>query len=247
MRSRINSTSRQKIDPGLTAFTVTERVDGLSEFQARIEFASLKLPTNGQVVVEAYRQSIHERFSFGTVGKTVPAEATTLRELGKDNIRFRVNVVEPETGRLLARADRLTPAHEAETGRRELLKVIFRDLGQEPWKAALVEDEPVLIVNRNIPDAQARIRSDPHFQALILPGALRQVLLMLWLEKEDEDEDEEDDEGHWTTNWIRYARQISGKDKPDWSEELAVSDWIDDVCQAFSNQFGILNKITAET
>jgi hypothetical protein len=241
MRSRINSTGRRKIERGLTAFTVTELADGTAEFQARIDLAPLNLPADGQVVVEAYRQSIHERFPFGTTGRIAPGEPTVLRELGKNNILFRVKVVEPESGCLLASADRLAPAHEVEAGRRELLKVIFCELGQELWKTALHEDQPVLMVNRNIPDAKAKIRSDPFFQAMILPAALRQIMLMLWIEKADDEEEDED--GHWTTSWIRYAQQISGREKPDWSQDNEVSDWIDDVCQAFSNQFGILNKL----
>jgi hypothetical protein len=100
------------------------------------------------------------------------------------------------------------------------------------------------MVNRNIPDAKAKIRSDPFFQAMILPAALRQIMLMLWIEQAD---DEEEDDGHWTTSWIRYAQQISGREKPDWSQETEVADWIDDVCQAFSNQFGILNKLNNKT
>lgn len=247
MRSRINSTSRKKIDASMATFTLADRSDGLAEFQAWIDLGSLGLLKEGEVIVEAYRQSLHERFSFGTVERTVPREATMLRELGKDGVKFRIKVVEPGSGRLLARGDKLGAANVEDTGRRELLKVVIDNLGQEPWKTKLYEDGlPVLVLNEDIPDALAKIKSDPVFQALILPGALRQILLMLWREQADEVEDDEDDEDRWTTNWLRYARHLTGREKPDWEEEQAVWSWIDDVCQAFCQHFSLLNKIAPE-
>lgn len=250
MRSRINSTSRQKIDPGMASFAVTARDDGTVDFSASIDLSRLTLPLDSEVIVEAYRQSLHERFDFGTVGHTLPRNTPTLRELGSDGVKFRVKVVEPGTGRLLARGDRLGAAQADDAGRRELLKVIVRDLGQEPWRTELHDEDglPVLVLNDHIPDALAKIKSDPLFQALILPAALRQILLMLWREKADEAADDEDDEGRWATGWLRYARQLTGRDKPDWDEEeAAIPRWIDDVCQAFSTQFSLLNKLAPET
>jgi hypothetical protein len=168
-----------------------------------------------------------------------------LRELDKDGLKFRVKVVEPGTGQLLARGDKLGAADADDAGRKELLEVIVRDLEQEPWKTELHDGCPVLVLNDHIPDALTKIKSDPFFQALILPGALRQILLMLWKEGADEASEDEDDEERWTTAWLRYARQLTGKDKPDWDHEAATWDWIDDICRAFSNQFGFLNKLEA--
>lgn len=248
MRSRINSTSRQKIEPTMASFAVSAGQDGTAEFQASIDLASLKLPGDGEVIVEAYRQTLHERFAFGTVDRTGPREPTTLRELGNDGVKFRVKVVEPGTGRLLARGDRLGAAESDDAGRKELLKVIVRDLGQEPWKTEIHDDGlPVLVLNDHIPDALAKIKADSLFQALILPGALRQILLMLWKEGADEAEDDDDDDDRWATGWLRYARHLTGRDKPDWDDEAAIRLWIDDVCQEFSNQFNFVNKLPLET
>ncbi len=247
MRSRINSTSRQKIDNSMASFAITTRADGMAEFQAWIDLSPLKLPRESEVIVEAYRQALHERFAFGTVDVTFPHGAPTLRELGKEGVKFRVKVVEPGTGRLLARGDRLGAAEADDTGRKELLKVVIDDLGQEPWKTKIHDDGlPVLVLNEHIPDALTKIKSAPLFQALILPGALRQVLLLIWKERADEAEDDEDDEDRWTTSWLRYARHLTGKEKPDWEDDTEVWTWIDDVCRAFSNQFSLLNRLVAE-
>lgn len=249
MRSRINSTSRLKIDPGMVAFSVKARNDGTAEFHASIDLAQLKLPKDGEVVVEAYRQNLHERFPFGTVAATAPAHGTVLRELGAEGLKFRVKVVEPKSGRLLARGDRLGAAEPEESGRRTLLRVIARELGHEPWKTELYEDgRPVLVLNDHIPGALARLGTDPVFRSLVLPGALRQILLMMCIAKVEDkgdDEEEEEDDG-WASDWIRFAEKISGEDKPDWADLPAVHRWVDKVCQAFSVRFSFMTAFDAE-
>ena len=248
MRSRINSTSRLKVEPGMAAFTVTSRSDGSADFQAHIDLAPLELPKDGEVVVEAYRQNLHERFSFGTVAATAPTESTVLRELGAEGVRFRVKVVEPQSGRLLARGDKLGASENEESGKRPLLKVVARDLGQEPWKTEIHDDgRPVLVLNDHIPGALARLNTDHVFRALVLPAALRQVLLMMCIANvDDSDDDDDGSEDHWASDWIRFAEKISGADKPDWGEETAVHHWVDKVCQAFSARFSIMTAFDTE-
>jgi hypothetical protein len=245
MRSRINSTGRQKITPAMAAFSVTPRDDGTAEFDADIDLSQLGLPGDGLVVVEAYRQSLHERFPFGTVRLTAAQERTVLRELDPSAVSFRVKVIEPGTGRLLARGDRFSTAETEESGRQELLKVVEKDLGQETWRTEIYDEDrkPVLVLNNHIPDALSRIKSDPQLQAYILPAALRQVLMMLWLERREEDED---DDSHWTTQWIRFAQNLTGEEKPDWTQGPEVTRWIDEVCRVFSSHFAFTDRIIAE-
>jgi hypothetical protein len=59
-------------------------------------------------------------------------------------------------------------------------------------------------------------------------------------------EEDEDDETHWTTQWIRFAQNLTGREKPDWSEAGEVTRWIDDVCREFSARFSLMDRITAE-
>lgn len=248
MRSRINSTDRQKIDSGMAAFAVMPRTDGTAEFRADIDLSSLKLPAGAHVVVEAYRQSLHERFAYGTVGAVAPADAPVLRELEPASVKFRIKVVEPETGRVLARGDRLGADDDTEVGRHELLKVVERDLGQEPWKTEIYDEDhkPALVINNQIPGAASRFEHDPVFRALILPAALRQVLMTLCLARQADDSDDDEDDGDWTTDWIRFAQNLTGREKPDWEDTAEVTKWIDEVCAAFCRQHGMLNLIPTE-
>jgi hypothetical protein len=171
-----------------------------------------------------------------------------LRELGAEGLKFRIKVVKPESGRLLARGDSLGTAEPEESGRRALLRVVARDLGQEPWKTEPYEDgKPVLVLNDHIPGALAKLNADPVFRALVLPGALRQVLLMMCIAKvEDKADVDEDSDDHWASEWIRFAEKISGEEKPDWEYLPAVHRWIDKVCQAFSGRFSFMTAFDAE-
>jgi hypothetical protein len=235
MRSRINSTGRIKIKSSNVGFVLNRLVDGEWHFTAEIDLVDLNLPPESSIIVEAYRQSVHERFPFGTVGDTTPQATTALRELDSDGIRFRVKVVEPVTGRLLARADNIDPA--GESGRTELLKVTVSDLGQEPWKTEISSQSgsPTLVLNSRIPNVGNRIKIDRAFQAMILPSALRQVLLMLSAEAAEIEEEPEGDD--WQSRWLHYAELISKVDKPDWSDRLGVQEWINSACKAFSSKY----------
>lgn len=245
MRSRINSTGRKKITSEMAGFSIKRKEDGSLEFEADIDLTPLGLPAGGEVVVEAYRQNLHERYRYGTVSDLRPLELLVLRELDPAGVKFRVKVIEAETGRLIARGDRFSADETEDNGRVELLKVVERDLGQEPWRTELFDEDnkPVLVLNNRIPDALNRIRKDPQLQAYILPAALRQVLMMLRFEKP---EVEEDDDDRWTTQWIRFAEELTGEEKPDWSENEEVTRWIDRVCSEFSARFFLMDRIAVE-
>lgn len=229
MRSRINSTGRKKIQR--ERIKIVSRDDGGFTFE--IAVSDLGLPSNGQIVLEAHRQSITERFSYGTVDEPKADNSLILRQLSIDDATFRVKIVDPYNGRLLARADRLQPNGRDNGGRRELLTVRIKDIGPEPWKVELdPSDEPVLILNEAIPGAESRITNDLVFQALILPAAFRQVLHLLWAKKEQLEQDEDSP----ASRWLQFSQALTRKDPPDWENVDAVEEWIDVVCKAFAAQ-----------
>lgn len=227
MRSRINSTGRKKIERSRIAILPQDN----GGFRCELDIANLDLPPTGRVVVEAHRQSITERFDFGTVEAPGPIRPTVLRQLGFEDVTFRVKIVDPGTGRLLARADRLRPNGHDDGGRRELLAVRIKDIGPEPWKVEIdAAGEPVLILNDAIPAAESRITSDPVFQSLVLPAAFRQVLHLLWAENEQVDQDDDTP----ASRWLLFSRALTGQEAPDWDDPGAVLEWIDLACRVFA-------------
>lgn len=228
MRRRINSTGRKKIPREY--ISIVPQAEG--GFICDLDLEPLELPAHGLLVVEAHRQSITERFDFGTVSQPGPAGSTFLRQLKIEDATFRVKVVDPDNGRLLARADRLQPNENNESGRKELLTVKVKDLGPEPWKVEIdAAGEPVLILNEEIPAAGTRITSDPSFQALVLPAAFRQVLHLLWAAREQTEQDGDTP----ASRWIEFSQKLTRQDRPDWEESDEVMEWIDKACRAFAD------------
>lgn len=229
MRNRINSTGRKKIQRDRIA--IMPRGDG--GFVCDLNVTDLGLSPECRIVVEAHRQSITERFDFGTIADPKPVAPPVLRQLDIEDVTFRVKVVDPSNGRLLARADRLQPNGHDEGGRRELLTVRIKDIGPEPWKVEIdAAGEPVLILNDAIPAADSRITNDPVFQALVLPAAFRQVLHLLWAENEQMEQDNDSS----ASRWLKFSQALTNQDPPDWDDTDAVMEWIDIACCAFAAQ-----------
>lgn len=244
MLSRINSTGRLRVTRDMASFAcVTDSVP--PAFVGEIDLTGLAdLPADAQVFVEAHRQSIIERFDFGTVAATAARGPTELRELTHENLQFRIKVVERGSGKLLALGDRFTPDDAEHGGRQPLLKVREADIGPEPWRTAIEEDAAVLILNEKIPDAIGKLTRDPAFQALILPAAFRQILLRMWVARQDEEEDPEDDD--WQARWLRFARSLAPAEELDWDDEEAVPDWIDACCEGFARRHDFLSVLAGE-
>jgi len=212
-------------------------------FVATIDLSALAdLPRDGQVFVEAHRQSAIERFDFGTVARTAARGPTELRELTAESLQFRVKVVEPGTGKLLALGDRFNAGEAEHGGRQPLLTVRERDLGPEPWRTEFEDDAAVLVLNERVPDAIGRLKTDPLFQALILPAAFRQILLTVWASRRDEaDEPAEDD---WCSLWLRFVRNLLDGELPDWEQEQETREWIDEACRAFASRHDFMSAVT---
>lgn len=229
MRSRINSTGRRKI-PREKAVIVP---GDAGRFEVQLDLGALELPPAGRIVVEAHRQSITERFLFGTVEEIGPEAPTVLRQLQLEDAQFRIKIIDPAAGRLLARVDRLRADGGAGGGRRELLVVRVRDLGPEPWRTELQPpDEPCLVLNERIPGAASRITTDPVFQSLVLPAAFRQVLHLLWAAGELIEPEEDTP----ASRWLLFAELLTGEDLPDWENRDLVLDWINRACAAFAGR-----------
>lgn len=242
MLSRINSTGRQRIAGEMASFSLVAD-EARPTFVATIDLSTLAdLPAEGQVFVEAHRQNAIERFDFGTVARTAARGPTELRELTAESLQFRVKVVEPGTGKLLALGDRFSAGEAEHGGRQPLLTVRERDLGPEPWRTEFEDDAAVLVLNERIPDAIARLKSDPLFQALILPAAFRQILLTVWAARRDEAEEPADHD--WCSLWLRFVRNLLDQDLPDWEKEEETLVWIDDACQAFAGRHDFMSAVT---
>ncbi len=241
---RIFFTGRKKIDRG--DVSVLYRPCRPPEFQATIDLSkhSRRLPANARVVVEAFHNTMLQRFDFGTVSDCRPREPLLLTNFDEwDRPRFRVLVIgeNPEPGVLLAACDNIDVVEPEMTysGGRSMLKLFpkpDRDMHGELWKLAEIGGAFQLWYNQDVLRFAAGIKSkNPDILGMILPAAIREILSRthLWGEVSVE-----------STEWTSFAISLCGEGPPAGAADGAaptekdVEDWIDRVIASFCRNRG---------
>lgn len=255
MARRLNFTDRKKIRRQDAKIRIVER-NGHYEFDAEISLGDYDVDPTALVHVEAFRSvsTLWKRFDFGRVGDLGPREKCSLEEFGRpDGIRFRAKVASSgeALGRLLAEADNIRPLlpGEVDENRDPILNVAPAALGAEAWKVEFGDGSlPELQINETLQD-WAVIARNPVFRSLVLPAAMRQVLIRILFHEGDWDDDDEDD---WRTRWIRFAQELPGVGDcpgvPDDEDQDApffreVEEWVDQAVNAFSQRAGLLSQL----
>lgn len=209
MKRRLNSTGRQKITAENIAIRLIEKNGGPSCFEANLSgIAALGLDPAARVVIEAYVKTSSMRFDFGTVGAVQPPNNTDLSEIDRGaGILFRVKVIDVSgvTGRLLASSGPVRPRDESdeEDDRKSLLPMREVDLGQAIWRLDL-DDRPVLLINRAIPDLAQQIMSDPVLQGAIFPIVVHEVMKTVVNGTASDDEE-------WVQDWLAFFSELLGE------------------------------------
>lgn len=239
MQRTFNYTGRHKIDQRDALFSFDGPEDAPS-FNVEFRINENEFPKDASLYVEAYYKETRQRYDFGKISKITPPIDRSLSEIDLSGpTQFRVLIVDESelNGLLLGsgssfRAD----ADDENNNRASILTVRKKPLGQLAWK---VEFEtggvPELCINTNIPNAIDKMRSDPYFQSLILPAALKEVLIyFLW--------NEIDEESEISKRWMEFATHF-GDEKPDTEDPLALIQWIDDVVFEFSRKFELCDRL----
>lgn len=246
MKRTFNYTGRKRIRREGISITLTRQNGRVVSFVVdRLDLDGLELPSDAKVYVEAYYRTELKRFDFGTVGDRV-SPSTDLTDMAyPENLKFRILVVNPLDGKLLAHADRIAPEEPAE--RRSILPVEFKDLDNEIWRVEYEGDEgaPILCINNKIPNIQNIAKQDPQFLIYVYPAVVREILThMVFIEGFDQSVD-------WHRDWIRFSSSLNVQcpkslDPQDNNLDKKIAheiakewvDWVDKVVSAFSNQYG---------
>jgi hypothetical protein len=150
-------------------------------------------------------------------------------------------------GRILGIAENIRPERagkQTAAGRRGILPIEPRDLGEEIWQLEFKDQNVFLLVNKDVPDLVDRARSDPFFYATVYPAVMRRVLHKAFAEGSDIEE--EDD--RWPVMWLRFGKGLhSGRENPPTGSdrEDEQEDWIEDVVEAFCTKHGMKSKYLA--
>lgn len=241
MRRRVNSTGRKRIERQHVRITLGSDALGRPLVTAKFRLDDLKLPGDGRIFLEAYRHGFVERLPYGTVKSPSAEGASVLEELGPEGVLFRVKIVDPGSGKMLALGRRLGAGDDTQP-RQELFRVKLGDLRQEVWCVRLNDlAAPTLLLNNRIPDIASRFRRSD-FRAHVLPAAMRMVLLELWRTDQEPDEDEPAD-ASWARRWWDFAEALAGEESPDVNDPTRMLDWIDRACAAFAARHGLTDKL----
>ena len=242
IQRRFNYTERKRIQRSDVRIRLIEESDQPPRLTVELDLSRLQLPDDAAVFIEAYYKSSSQRFNCGTVGAFQLPEDTTLRDvdLGGQTL-FRVKVVDRSVdgGRLLASAERIPPKDESEEDRDSLINVRTRDIGDQTWRVDPVSDsKPELTLNNRIPNAIGKIKHNPLFQGLVLPGVIREVLTwILW----NNDEGVEDQS--WQKQWLSFSEQMAGEKPKQDADPQEITEWINDVVRAFCSKHKLCERM----
>ena len=244
MLRTINYTGRSKINRDEVRITVLDHPGSEPSFDAEFKLID-RFPEGSAIYVEAYHKETLQRFSFGTVGNIKRPEdrrLTTVDLTGTTLFRVRVVDESGHIGRLLGSAEALRPEGSDGDDNSDTLMILKTGpLGSLPWRVEVPSSggKPSLILNNQIPDALNRAKSDPGFYALILPGALQQVLYHLLTNEPDEDDVEENEQRN---RWIEMATKLECE-PPETTDNEELSFWIDRVVEAFCRREDMTNAL----
>lgn len=235
----------KKIPQSMVDIKVDE-TDDIRTFNAKLNLDQLNLLPTAEVYIDANVLNSYKRFSFGTIGDPQSPEDNSLNGLDVGGtVQFRVKVVDnsEHQGRLLAAANGIKAKEPGENESREaLLHLRTYDLGAVPWRIEFLDDSmPGLILNKRIPGVIHRTETDPVYQALLLPAAIREVYRRAF-----SDPDFDPESQTWQGKWARFGALISGHEVPRVEEAVEVDQWIEAVVEKFSTEHGIVDKVLHE-
>lgn len=240
MQRTINHTGRRKIARNEVRISLNEEPDKPPQFDIDFALNSTNLPGDAAVFVEAYHRNTLQRFSFGIVSQLHPPAERVLDQLDLSGpILFRVHIVDESAhlGRLVASVEGLKPqGDEVAENRASMMTLKSRPLDQQTWKVNIPDDgKPELVINNAIPDALGQLKNNPMFQALILPAALRQVLIhYLWVNEFEECTIQE--------QWLNFA-QLLHSERPHTADVSEIMNWVDEVVERFSQRFELCEML----
>lgn len=241
MQKTINHTGRRRIELSELQITLGATIDGVPDFSVDFRLNKKGLPEEASIYIEAYRKNTLQRFPFGQVGRITAPENTRLDQVDLSGpVLFRALIVDERehVGRLVAKAEALRPeGDDDQDSKASLLTVRSAPLGQVTWRLDFeTGGKPQLCINSKIPNAVEQLKTNALFQSLVLPAALRQVLIhYLW---DDDDEEDNKEAG----DWFRFAEHLA-MEKPKEKDPLTLTNWVEDVVEIFSKRFELCDLL----
>ncbi len=243
MKRKFNYTGRKKIEMEKVAIRLIRENGLIRAFSLdRLEIEDLGLPAEAKIYVQAYYKTERRQFELGTVGKRTSTTNFSLAGLAyPENLKFRVFIVAPDNGRILAHITGISP--EVHMERKPILPVEFKDIGNAIWRVEFEgeEESPVICINNKIPNIQNISKTDPQFFIYVYPSVVREIFTyMVFIDKIDSSIDPSID---WHAEWLNYSRilgvqppEILNPEDSNFDEKEALK-WIETVVEQFCNKY----------
>ncbi len=223
-----NPTNLKEISKKDVGLQIVEIAAEKSFQLCRLDLADYKLDGDFKVIVLAHAGNTSRRYEVGTVS-TWSADAFSLQGLDLSRVlRFRLLIRMEGSAQIVASAENLRPAGDGEI--ESLLPIVVAELGQRVWRVAIDDDGAVLQCNSRIFPSGASAENFIPFRALVLPEALRQILLHI-----SKDPARLTTEGSCWEDWMHWMQLLQIEMPPD-DEELR-SQWIEESTARFCDRF----------
>jgi hypothetical protein len=233
-------TGRKRIERECVRLRLILAEDGRAEaFEGTLDLRGLELPGNAQVIITAERGYDAERFELGTLGEgLITVNRTPLGELGAygSSLRFRVQVVDPGTKKILASAERL---RLFVTEEESILPCRpWPNMGRLAWKLDFQEEGPLLLLNKELPRGAF---ASHQFACYALPAILREILTRAIRERAEEGGEWEEIDGQsedWKSQWFKFIEELTGREAPRGNPDDPMfkpeyENWLDEVTRVF--------------
>lgn len=237
---RFNFTGRKKIYQKDIHVHIKHVEGKIPEFDIVLDLEDYQLPNESMVIAEAYQATRWMRFELGQVGLITKDRNHQLTDFDDiENLRFRLKVIETESGKLLALANGVHPFTEGEDiseHQMSILPVRSVDLSNDGvcWKLDYGEQDVSLLIEKELGGKEQVVRSGI-FKSLILPSAMREVLNNLVNAKEWDEE--LNDISDWQTKWLRFTKDL-GAGMPDRENPSDNTEWVDDAIRRLVTKIG---------
>jgi len=241
MQRTFNYTDRSRIGRNQARFSFCDSDLASSSFDVVFDIDARQYPANARLYIEAYYKETRQRFDFGTVANITPPKNRTLDQIDMSGpTLFRVLLVDEvgKHGKLLAKGEQFrADENEDDNNKSSILPVKKYDLGQLPWKVHFESDcAPELCVNKRIENGIERLRTDPVFQSLVLPAALREILVhYLW-------DDTEPDGDESCQRWMAFSSMFA-EERPNTEDPSELFAWVEEVVAGFSERFHLADML----
>jgi hypothetical protein len=213
----------------------------------KLNIKTLNLPNDASVYIYVTSGNSEIGFSLGSIGKIREPKDRYLDTFSANStLWFRLLVVDDQTSRILASAEKIqAKAFHAEE-REPLLPVEIKDnMKNRIWKVHLVPNHPpVLYLNKEYPKVLHQITRSKVFRGLILQEAMRQSLEHFI--KSDRGDNNPDT---WQYKWDLFLKdlKINSSEIPDEdAESLEVIRFIDKVIEVFSGNIKLFDNAVEE-